>query len=245
MARSLLPLEAPKVVDGQAELDSWSRIHAVAMVGASVGSIVLGRAWPAGAAALVSFAVLVLRGRRAWATERRTVVPNLVTAGRVVVIASMTFALHDAPGRLVTAVMLGVLALDALDGWLARRANAVTAFGAHFDMEADAFFILAVDLELLMRGRLGFWILITGFLRYAYTLVTALVPPGGGQVPRSRLGRNSFGCLVVGLSAAMASTTIMATAAAALGTAAVVLSFGWAFYWSYLRRHQGTGAGVE
>jgi phosphatidylglycerophosphate synthase len=246
MARSPeLPLEAPKVVEGQAELDSWSRMHAVAMVGATVASIVLGRAWPTAAMALLSFAVLVLRGRRAWGSVRRTVVPNLVTALRVLIIASMTFALHDAPGLLVTAVMLGVLALDALDGWLARRANAVTAFGAHFDMETDAFFILTVDLELLMRGRLGFWILITGFLRYAYMLVTALVPPRGGQVPRSRLGRNSFGCLVVGLSAAMASTTVLGTAAAALGTSAVVLSFGWAFYWSYLRRHQGPLAGVE
>jgi phosphatidylglycerophosphate synthase len=132
--------------------------------------------------------------------------------------------------------MIGLLTLDGLDGWLARRADAVTIFGAHFDMETDAFFILVVDLELLTRGHLGLWILTSGLLRYAYTLVTAIVPPRGGQVPRSRLGRNSFGCLVVGLCVAMASPTRAGMVAAAVGTAAVVVSFGWSFYWSYLRR---------
>jgi hypothetical protein len=34
----------------------------------------------------------------------------------------------------------------------------------------------------------------------------------------------------------MASPTRAGTVAAAVGTAAVVVSFGWSFYWSYLRR---------
>jgi phosphatidylglycerophosphate synthase len=216
-------------------LDAWSRKHAVLLVGATLGSLAIGHPWPVAAAALVSFAVLLVQFRAAWTAEGRIALPNVVTAVKVLVVAAMGAFCHAMPGPVLTAVMMGVLALDTLDGWLARRSDAATPFGAHFDMESDALFILAVDLELYTRDRLGPWILTTGLLRYAYVLGTALVPPRGGQVPRSRFGRNAFGVLVFGLAAAMASPTDVGTAAAAVGTALVAWSFVLAFYWSYLR----------
>jgi phosphatidylglycerophosphate synthase len=235
-----LSLDGRKALEGQAALDAYSRGHAIAMVLSAGGAVVLGKPWPTCAVALASFSFLFARGRRNWAAERRTVLPNLVTAGRALLIASAGIALHGAPGPLFAAVMVALLGLDGLDGWLARRANAVTAFGAHFDMETDAFFVLLVDLELFTRGRLGAWILTTGLLRYAYTLITALVPSPAGQVPRSRLGRNSFGCLVTGLCCAMASRSFAGTVAAAIGTALVAASFAVSFHWSYVRSNEET-----
>ncbi|MEE4298051.1 MAG: CDP-alcohol phosphatidyltransferase family protein, partial [Pseudomonadales bacterium] len=44
----------------------------------------------------------------------------------------------DASGWALIAVALTALALDGLDGWLARREDRVSAFGARFDMEVDA-----------------------------------------------------------------------------------------------------------
>jgi phosphatidylglycerophosphate synthase len=39
-----------------------------------------------------------------------------------------------------------LLALDGLDGWLARRFGLASAYGARFDMEVDGFLILVLAL---------------------------------------------------------------------------------------------------
>src|SRR5258708_2472027 len=88
----------------QAELDAWSRVHAAVMVASPGGPPVLEQPCPGSCAGLLAFAILVVRGRRGGAAERRTAVPNLVTLLRVIIIASMTLVLHDAPGPWVAAV---------------------------------------------------------------------------------------------------------------------------------------------
>jgi hypothetical protein len=100
-------------------------------------------------------------------------------------------------------------------------------------METDALVVLVVDFELWMRGQFGVWILTSGLLRYVYVLSVALLPARGGEVPRSSLGRNAFGTLVLGLCVALVSPTTVGTIAAAIGSAAVTLSFVRSFYWSY------------
>ena len=52
------------------------------------------------------------------------------------------------------------LALDAVDGWVARRTGTVSALGARFDMEVDAFLILV--LSGYVAGSLGGWVLAIG-----------------------------------------------------------------------------------
>ena len=107
--------------------------------------------------------------------------------------------MHRAPGLLVAALVLGVFALDAVDGWLARRAGTSSAFGAHFDMESDAFLVLALGLELFARGQLGAWILVPGLLRYLTVLCSAIVAPRAGDMPRSRFDSNTCDLLMTAL----------------------------------------------
>jgi phosphatidylglycerophosphate synthase len=204
------------------------------LVACACGAL-LGAPWPVGAAALLSFGVLLVQERSEWASGRR-ILPNAVTALRLLVIVAMAVSFHGAPGTWWTGAVIGIFVLDWLDGWLARLVGATSAFGAHFDMETDAIVVLVVDVELFTRGRLGAWILTTGVLRYLYVVSIALFAPPGGEAPRSTLGRNAFGTLVTGLCVALASPTAVGGAAAALGTAAVLLSFVHTFYWSYLRR---------
>jgi hypothetical protein len=52
-------------------------------------------------------------------------------------------------------------------------------------------------------------------------------------VPRSKFGWRAFGTLVIGLSLALALPGPVGTVGAAIGTAAVTLSFARSFHWSY------------
>jgi hypothetical protein len=67
-------------------------------------------------------------------------------------------------------------------------------------------------------------------------ICVTLVPPRGGEMPRSTLGRNAFGVLVTGLAVALAAPGPVGTAGAVIGTAAVTLSFARAFQWSYFQK---------
>src|SRR5579859_2114490 len=160
-------------------LETWSRAHAAAMLVACACGAIAGAPWPVGAAALLTFGVLLVRGREQWASDRRRIAPNAVTALRLLIVVGMAAFFHRGSGAWWTGAVISIFVLDWVDGWLARRAGATTAFGAHFDMETDALVVLVVDLELLTRGQFGAWILTTGVLRYLYVVAMALFPPRG------------------------------------------------------------------
>jgi len=135
----------------------------------------------------------------------------------------------------MAAALALVWSLDGIDGWIARRDGLASPFGATFDMEADALLVLIADLQLWQRGRFDAWVLISGLLRYTYVLALAIRPAPAGHVPRSRFGRAAFVALLVGLTAGFARQDAAGTLLAALGTAAVAVSFTRSFLWSYRR----------
>ncbi|MDG4552712.1 MAG: CDP-alcohol phosphatidyltransferase family protein [Candidatus Competibacter sp.] len=68
------------------------------------------------------------------------------------------------------------LALDGIDGWLARRGGLQSRFGARFDMEVDAFFILILAVLVFQSGKAGAWVLLSGFLRYGFVVLGCVLP---------------------------------------------------------------------
>jgi phosphatidylglycerophosphate synthase len=77
---------------------------------------------------------------------------------------------RDAAWWIAAALSGTALALDGVDGWLARRGRAASAFGARFDMEVDALAALVHSGVLWQAGRVGPWILLVGLLRYLFVL---------------------------------------------------------------------------
>jgi len=75
-------------------------------------------------------------------------------------------------GLILTAIVL----FDLVDGFLARKFNQSSYFGMYFDMEVDAFFVLAMCLYYFLYRQTPIWIIIPGLLRYVYKIVTILVP---------------------------------------------------------------------
>jgi phosphatidylglycerophosphate synthase len=95
---------------------------------------------------------------------------NVVTLSRVVlgqVVAALVAASFAGAEnrRLLVCVTLVALALDFVDGRVARHTGSVSDLGARFDMEADAFLILV--LSVAAAPLVGEWVLLIGAARYA------------------------------------------------------------------------------
>jgi len=78
------------------------------------------------------------------------------------------------PTRLGLTLVVVALALDWVDGQVARRTGTESAFGARFDMETDAFLILV--LSVYAAADLGWWVLLIGAARYLLWLAERVLP---------------------------------------------------------------------
>ena len=214
---------------------AWSRWHAALMLGSCAVALGLGRGWPLVLASLASFAAWLWLSRGTFTPRGDFGAANALTALRLTMALALGLVGRSAPGPVLAAALVAAAALDAADGWIARRSGLASVFGAAFDMETDALLILVAGLALCQRGRLGAWILAAGLLRYVYVLAMVIAPPAAGPVPRSAWGRVAFLVLLAGLTAAFARTDPVATVMAALGSLAVVASFARSFLWSYRR----------
>ncbi|RJF87604.1 CDP-alcohol phosphatidyltransferase family protein [Oleomonas cavernae] len=113
---------------------------------------------------------------------------NAVTLVRGAMVAVLAgFVVADAPALAWVAVALAsiALALDGVDGWIARRQGMATAFGARFDMEIDALLIVVLAVLAALSGKAGPWILLAGLLRYLFVLAGLAVPALNAPLPPS------------------------------------------------------------
>jgi phosphatidylglycerophosphate synthase len=88
---------------------------------------------------------------------------------------------HDVPAALVVVPSSVALALDAVDGWVARRTGTTSRFGARFDMETDAGLLLV--LSTYVAGQLGLWVMAIGLARYVFVAAKLPLPWLRGEAP--------------------------------------------------------------
>lgn len=97
---------------------------------------------------------------------------NHVTLARAALVALLAALVGegDAPRIMAFATVLGgtAVALDFVDGRLARATGLASAFGARFDMETDAALVMVLALLAWQSGHVGPWVLASGLLRYAF-----------------------------------------------------------------------------
>jgi phosphatidylglycerophosphate synthase len=93
-----------------------------------------------------------------------------VTRGALVALLAGLVGERTAVGvaQIVTAAAVMVAVLDGLDGWMARRKQIASDFGARFDMETDALFIMVLAALAWQSDRSGVWVLLSGLLRYGF-----------------------------------------------------------------------------
>ncbi len=95
---------------------------------------------------------------------------NWISAFRFCLILIGGILLNYWPAVYCFPFFLLALCLDGLDGYLARKFDQSSDFGAYLDMETDAFFVAFLATFWYIDGRVGAWILFIGFLRYLYVV---------------------------------------------------------------------------
>ncbi|MDA0566535.1 CDP-alcohol phosphatidyltransferase family protein [Streptomonospora sp. S1-112] len=156
------------------------------------------------------------------------------------------------PARWVLAALAAVaLALDALDGRVARRTRTVSPLGARFDMEVDAVLLLVLSAD-AAAGPVGAWVLAIGAMRYMFGGAGRVLPWLRAPLPPSTARKAVAGAQGVVLVALAAGVPVVAApwaAPAAAGAALALLcwSFGRDVVWLWrhraVRQKSGTGSG--
>src|SRR6266571_9055650 len=137
----------------------------VVAVTAGLGAV----GWIAGLVTGSAAAALLVTARMR--SDQPAILPaDWVTLTRTLVIAGVAGLVADSFGRPVPITALVTLssialALDALDGQVARWTGTATPLGARIDGEADAFLILV--LSIFVSHDYGSWVLAIGAARYA------------------------------------------------------------------------------
>ncbi|MGW3603731.1 CDP-alcohol phosphatidyltransferase family protein [Micromonospora sp. NPDC005161] len=160
-----------------------AQLVVLAVLAATVG--LGGAGWLVGTGYAVVTCLALSRGlHRAGAS--RLGPADRVTLTRAVLVGAVTALVADSFGRpapvgLLVAVSAVALLLDAVDGQVARRTGTVSALGARFDMEVDAFLILVLSVHVAPVA--GGWVLAIGVMRYAFVAASAVLPWLGGSLP--------------------------------------------------------------
>jgi phosphatidylglycerophosphate synthase len=168
---------------------------------------------------------------------------TLVRATLAVGVAALSF-MHDAAAALLVALAAVALALDLVDGWLARRTRTESAFGARFDGEVDAFLILG--LSVYVAPMYGAWVLAIGAARYLFLLGEWLLPWMRAPLPPRRWRRVVTAVQGVVLTVAAAGILPRAPMQALLVVALVLLaaSMGQCVWWLRRRREPAPVRGI-
>lgn len=164
-----------------------------------------------------------------------------VTLARATLTGCVTALVADAvrapaPTALLITIATVALALDAVDGWTARRTGTSSPLGARFDMEVDAFLILV--LSVLVATSLGPWVVAIGAMRYVFAAfawplrwLNAPLPP--------RTARKTVAALQ-GIVLTVTAAGVLPRAVGAVATALALAALAWSFARDvvWLHRHR-------
>ena len=135
--------------------------------------------------------------------------------------------LTDAGYWWIIAVSTIVMIVDGVDGWIARRTGTSTAFGGRFDVELDAFLLLALSGLVLRADQTGFWVILIGALRYLFVATGWIWPALRAELPPSQ--RRRIICVVQGVALLVCLGPIVPSGVAPVTAAGALLLLTYSF----------------
>jgi phosphatidylglycerophosphate synthase len=211
-------------------LRQWNIIHALAI---SAGLIIFhfsGLYWPV---LLFAFLSVMLLWTSQWYTISHLKPAggygNLVTLFRylsVILIVSMSGSWSV---RFTGLLFIIPVALDGLDGFLARRMDQISRLGALFDPETDSLFVALAGSMLYSRHIAGAWLLPAVYMRYFYVILLTILRLNGIPEKRTRLGPAVAVAMFISLINAFVFPSALSGVLLMAAAGMVVLSFGYSF----------------
>ncbi|MFA1538721.1 CDP-alcohol phosphatidyltransferase family protein [Actinomadura monticuli] len=192
--------------------------------------------------ALASWALLgrAFRRRRALGPADHVTLARVVLTGGVAALVAGHLAGGGHTAALVVTASVA-LVLDGVDGQVARRTGTASRLGARFDMETDAFLVLALSVEVAWTA--GAWVLAIGAMRYAFGAAAWAAPWLRADL-RPSVARKAVAVvqgvvLVVAAAGVVPYAGLLVAAALAL----LVWSFGRDVRWLFAARGRRVDAG--
>ncbi len=199
--------------------------------------------WLAGLPSAVVIDVTLAYGLSHYGSERLRAADwvTLARASLAVGVAALvadSFA-HRAPVILLVSITALALALDFVDGWVARRTRTTATLGAQFDGEVDAFLILVLSVYVARSA--GIWVLAIGAARYVFLAAGYLLPWMREPLPRRHWRKYVTATAGIVLAVAAAGTLPPAVTEGGLVVALALLaeSFGRDVGWLWRYRRTG------
>ena len=163
---------------------------------------------------------------------------TLTRATLAVGVAALTAASFELPVATTPLVMLAsiALALDFVDGWVARRTKTHSALGAKLDGEVDAFLILM--LSIYVAPTAGGWVLLIGLARYLFLAAGWALPWPQAPLPRRDWRKTVTASQGIALVIAASGVPPLWLSSVLLAVALVLLaeSFGRDVWWLWRHR---------
>lgn len=208
---------------GELVLAALARHGGVGALGLTVGAVVLA----------LGLLVVGVAARRAGVWSLGPAGAVTVTRGVLVAgVAALVPSALDEPAADPLLIGLAVvsLALDAVDGPVARRAGTASAFGARFDMEVDALALLVLCVP--VGELLGWWVLAIGVMRYAFVAAGWVLPRLRAPLPFRRSAK--VVAAVQGVVLVVAASGVLPSPVAGALVGAALAALGWSFGCSVL-----------
>ena len=228
-----------KRVQWQLAAGAAAQLALLVALGAAVG---LGPGgWLVGTGFAVGLCVLLGgAARRAGSTALGPA--DLVTLARSVLVGGVAALVADTlvgaavPVAVLVVLAAVALALDGVDGQVARRTRTMSALGARFDMEVDSFLVLVLSVHVALS--VSPWALAIGAMRYVYVTASWVLPWLRGALPvrlSAKIVAAGAGVVLVVASSGLLPATVAALLVlATLG--AVAWSFGQSVAWLWRAR---------
>ncbi|UJW35580.1 CDP-alcohol phosphatidyltransferase family protein [Saccharothrix sp. AJ9571] len=170
---------------------------------------------------------------------------NRVTVGRAALVGGVVLLVAEAvvTGSTAHTALLVVLAsvalaLDAVDGQVARRTGSESALGARFDMEVDAFLILVLSVSAAVVT--GPWVLVIGAMRYLFVAASWFASWLRAELPPN-LWRKAV-CAVQGVVLLVVTARVLPDLLSVVVAAAALAALLWSFGRDTGRLWQGRAA---
>ncbi|HET8940149.1 MAG TPA: CDP-alcohol phosphatidyltransferase family protein [Polyangiales bacterium] len=214
---------------------AFSTRHAFVMLAGVALSALCQSSMPLALSALGSFSIWLFQQRASFQTTGFGAA-NTITSLRLIGLVALA-ALVDASLPLwASALAWLIFCLDGLDGFVARRAQTDSSFGALFDAEVDASFNMLLTWSVFQLGHAGAWVLIGGVLRFVYVLSLYFTRVSEIEAPRTTLGRYVFALSVGGYTLSLWPFASAGVLLSGLATALLCYSFSRSFRWTFAPR---------